>query len=51
MQIYLSSANIPTSGVLDMQFVNVRPRRHIDYPGMGLGKQYVVVGPEQQNQD
>ncbi|KAG2495322.1 hypothetical protein HYH03_006592 [Edaphochlamys debaryana] len=37
--IYLSSANIPVSGTLEMQFVNVRPRKHIDYPGLGLGKQ------------
>ncbi|KAG2439979.1 hypothetical protein HXX76_004097 [Chlamydomonas incerta] len=37
--IYLSSANIPTSGLLDLHYVNVRPRPHVAYVGMGLGKQ------------
>eukprot|EP00198_Chlamydomonas_reinhardtii_P006294 XP_001695630.1 predicted protein [Chlamydomonas reinhardtii] len=41
--IYLSSANIPTSGLLDLHYVNVRPRRHVQYVGMGLGKQRRTV--------
>ncbi|KXZ41880.1 hypothetical protein GPECTOR_253g634 [Gonium pectorale] len=39
VQIYLSSANIPTAGILDMHFVNVRPRTHVEYVGRGLGRE------------
>ncbi|GIL77087.1 hypothetical protein Vretifemale_6644 [Volvox reticuliferus] len=37
--IYLSSANIPTRGIIDTHFVNVRPRTHVQYPGLGMGKE------------